>query len=51
MWRRVLLDIPAMLFTAWWAVYRLVVAIVIMTVVTVTALMLALWTVGIRWGW
>ncbi len=51
MWRLVLLDIPALLFTAWWTVYRLVLTAVIMIVGTVTALSLGLAALGIRWGW
>ena len=51
MWRRVLLDIPAFLFTLWWTAYRLMLCLVIMVVGTVTALSMALALVGIRWGW
>ncbi len=51
MLRLVLLDIPAWLFTAWWTAYRLVLCVVVMVVTTVTALMLALALLGIRWGW
>jgi hypothetical protein len=50
-WRRVLLDIPALLFTLWWTAYRLVLILVVMIVGTVTGLSLALAALGIRWGW
>lgn len=51
MWRLVLLDLPAHLFTLWWTIYRLVLVLVIMAVGTVTALSLALAALGVRWGW
>ncbi len=48
---RWLIDVPARLVTLWWTAYCFVLGAVIMIVVTVTSLMLALWTVGLRWGW
>ena len=51
MLRALLLDWPARLFTLWWRLYCLVLAVVFMVVGTITALMLALFALGIRWGW
>lgn len=51
MLRRALLEWPARLFTLWWRLYCLVLALLFMVVATLTALSLTLWTVGIRWGW
>ena len=51
MLHRLAIEWPARLFTLWWTAYCLVLCVLIMVTATVTALSLALWTVGIRWGW
>lgn len=50
-WRAFLLEWPARLFTLWWTVYALVLTVLIMVVTTLTALSLALDSLGYRWGW
>lgn len=44
-------TLPCALFDLWWTVYRLVLTVACMVMVTLTALALLLDALGVRWGW
>ena len=50
-WRYWLIDLPALVVTAWFIAYRFV--LMVATVITVSAVvaMLVLQCFGIQWGW
>lgn len=47
----ILFDIPAAIVTIWWNLYTILLTLITMLTVTVLLTMLALASVGIRWGW
>ncbi len=52
MWRRLLIEWPALQFDLWWTAYRLLILILVMAIVSATVIALVLeFGFGIRWGW
>lgn len=50
-WRLVLIEIPALIVTLWFAAYRIFLLVVTMVVVTAVLLTLGGALLGYRWGW
>jgi hypothetical protein len=50
-WRFWLLDAPAKIVSVWFALYGLLITLMVSVVVVMVLLTLALNFLGIRWGW
>lgn len=50
-WRTVLIDVPARICDIWFRAYWLIVFLLTSFCILTGALSLALYFVGIRWGW
>jgi hypothetical protein len=51
MLRWVFVTLPCALWDVWWAAYRILLLVFVMVTVSLTALVLLLDSVGVRWGW
>ena len=50
-WQRILVDIPARLFSLWWTAYGILLTVMFMALATVMIIGMVLYAFGIRWGW